>query len=219
MFASALQSGTINLNLAGNIIRNNQTTNSGAGVGVYAENPGAIANAMLTNNLIDNNQTAGNGGGVYGFSNSSANTTLILTNNTISGNVANLIGGGLRVYAANSAFTNATVKNNIIWSNSAASGLDIGIRNSLNGSATVSALFNDIGDVMMDADAPGTYNNLGNNINADPLFVNFAGGDFYLRAGSPALEAGTADGAPTLDFEGQVRPQGIGYDLGADERL
>jgi hypothetical protein len=219
IFASAVQSGTVNLNVVGSIIRNNESTNSAGGVGVYAENPGSHAQATLTNNMIFNNQTAGNGGGVYGFSNLSANTSLVLINDTISSNAADLAGGGLRAYAANAATTTTTVKNNIIWGNSAASGDDIAVRSSLSGSATVNASYSDIGDVLPDADAPGTYNNLSNNINADPLFVNSIGGDFHLGAGSTAINAGTSEGAPMLDFEGHARPQDTGYDIGADERL
>jgi hypothetical protein len=219
VFASARQSGSVNLNLVGSVIRNNESTNSGGGVGVYAEDSGSTAQATVTNNIIHSNHSAGNGGGVYGFSNLSANTSLVLINNTISGNAADLAGGGVRTYAANVANTSATVKNTIIWGNSAANGLDIALRNSLQGSAVVAVSFSDIGDVLPDVDAPGTYNDLGNNIDADPMFVNSAAGNYRVGLGSPAIDSGTSDGAPPVDFEGHARPQGTGYDIGADERL
>jgi parallel beta-helix repeat protein len=57
---------------------------------------------------------------------------------------------------------------------------------------------------------PGTHD-----ISADPLFV---GGSYYqLTADSPCIDAGTAEGAPSDDIDGDIRPQGAGYDIGADE--
>jgi hypothetical protein len=53
------------------------------------------------------------------------------------------------------------------------------------------------------------------NIDADPLFVG--GGDYHLAAGSPCINTGTGAGAPADDLDGDPRPQGVGYDMGADE--
>jgi hypothetical protein len=53
------------------------------------------------------------------------------------------------------------------------------------------------------------------NINADPLFVG--GGDYHLTAGSPCIDTGTSVGAPTSDLDGNPRPYGAGYDMGAYE--
>jgi hypothetical protein len=57
-------------------------------------------------------------------------------------------------------------------------------------------------------------------LSVDPRYVTYSpegGGDYHLQAGSPMVDAGTATGAPNTDFEGQPRPQGAGYDVGADE--
>lgn len=40
---------------------------------------------------------------------------------------------------------------------------------------------------------------------------------FHLLAASPCRNAGTATGAPALDFDGNMRPQEMSYDIGADE--
>ena len=54
------------------------------------------------------------------------------------------------------------------------------------------------------------------------LFIDptLPGGDYHLKAGAPAIDAGTATDAPSSDFEGDPRPSptGAGFDLGADER-
>jgi hypothetical protein len=219
VFGWASSGGSLDLNLTSNIIKNNQATNSGAGVGVYAQGTGTTAHATLTNNMIFGNESGGNGGGVYAYADLSGELTMTLTNNTITDNTAVGVGGGLRAYASHGSVNDVTVKNSILWGNTAASGQDIAVRQSVAGIATVNSSFNDVGDALPDATGPGTYNNLGNNINTDPLFVNLIGGDLRLGAGSPAIDTGTSTDAPVTDFEGQARPQGAGYDMGADESI
>jgi hypothetical protein len=52
-------------------------------------------------------------------------------------------------------------------------------------------------------------------MNVDPLFVSPADLDYHLQSSSPARDAvGTG---PALDFEGDARPRGMRFDIGADE--
>lgn len=53
----------------------------------------------------------------------------------------------------------------------------------------------------------------------DPLFISTTTGleNFHLQATSPAIDAGTTLAAVTTDYDGDVRPQGDAYDIGADE--
>ena len=51
--------------------------------------------------------------------------------------------------------------------------------------------------------------------NADPLFVDLVQNNFHLASGSPARDA--VDTGPATDFEGDARPQGTRFDIGADE--
>jgi hypothetical protein len=56
---------------------------------------------------------------------------------------------------------------------------------------------------------------------ADPLFIGpswGSPGDYHLANGSPAIDSGTADGAPATDLEDHPRPAGSAYDLGAYEK-
>jgi hypothetical protein len=49
------------------------------------------------------------------------------------------------------------------------------------------------------------------------LFADPGTGDLALRAGSPAIDRGVGDGAPTDDVAGTARPQGTAIDIGAYE--
>jgi len=54
-------------------------------------------------------------------------------------------------------------------------------------------------------------------VDVDPLFVNAAGNDFHLTAGSPAIDRGEARPDVAADHDGVARPQGAGWDIGAYE--
>lgn len=53
--------------------------------------------------------------------------------------------------------------------------------------------------------------------NAASLFQNLGIWDLHLNAGCLAIDKGTAQGAPTQDYDGNPRPYGAGYDVGAYE--
>jgi hypothetical protein len=58
------------------------------------------------------------------------------------------------------------------------------------------------------------------NLSRDPMFVSPAWGqtgDYHLQVGSPAIDAGSSQGAPFIDLDGNQRPAGNGYDIGAYE--
>ena len=53
-------------------------------------------------------------------------------------------------------------------------------------------------------------------LNVDPLFVSAT--DRHLQSGSPARDEGIDASAVTLlDFDGEGRPEGAGWDMGCDE--
>ncbi len=57
-------------------------------------------------------------------------------------------------------------------------------------------------------------------VNANPLFVNAAAGNFHLQSSSPAINVGSSGvgTVTTMDHDGVRRPQGGGYDIGVYEQ-
>ncbi len=53
--------------------------------------------------------------------------------------------------------------------------------------------------------------------NYDDFFVDYDNFDLRLKEGCPAIDAGTDTDAPFIDMDGNVRPQGAGFDVGAYE--
>ncbi len=51
---------------------------------------------------------------------------------------------------------------------------------------------------------------------ASALFMN-PNSDYHLLSTAPAVDAGTSTSAPTTDYDGNARPAGSGYDIGAFE--
>jgi hypothetical protein len=51
--------------------------------------------------------------------------------------------------------------------------------------------------------------------NANPMFVSAGNRDYHIGAASPARDA--LDTGPAADFEGDARPRGAKFDIGADE--
>lgn len=69
------------------------------------------------------------------------------------------------------------------------------------------------------ANSQGSVIHGGNSlIGQNPLFVNPTAGDYHLTVASPAIDHGTNVGIQ-VDYDGDTRPLGFGYDIGFDERL
>lgn len=108
---------------------------------------------------------------------------------------------GLALYQAHTGEGggHATVVNSILWSFTTP--LDV------RDGSTLAVTYSDV---------QGGVSGAGN-MAVDPLFRHAAGGDYRLQEGSPCVDAGTPQGAPSEDVKGIPRPIGPGYDMGAHE--
>lgn len=179
-------------------LRGNSYANGGA-LSVYGSAPATIVNSVITGNR-------GVGGGGVKCSSSSP----FIVNTTISGNVVSGWGGGMDLWDCS-----PTIVNSILRGNGANVDDD---EMKLGGTSAPTIVNSNIGGGW-----PG-------NIDEDPLFVDprpiseapTSGGDYHLRPLSPCTDGGTGDTVsfpllPVDDIDGDARPYGGGYDIGADE--
>jgi len=157
-------------------------------------NGGAIASkegqpaSRIANSIFFGNSTGSANGGAIAY----GDGTLSLISTTIASNNAGTGGG---IYAVD-GIGHFDLLNTILWDNTP---------DDVRG-GTVTASYT----ITSGAALVGT-----GNFRSDPLFVNLASGDLRLRAGSPALDAGTTAGAPALDLLGKARDSAP--DIGAYE--
>ena len=171
--------------------------------GIYASVPGVV---------IENNITAravGDGISSYHYA-----TALMIANNTSTqnGGFGILLGGSVSPFNRGSY-----VVNNIATSNYLGGIVDCCSNSPPQGGHYLNNLTygNGVG-----GDGPrfeGTPAEVSGTVHLDPLFVDAAADNYHLRSGSPAIDSGTANRAPSNDFDGMLRPRGAGFDRGAYE--
>lgn len=169
-------------------------SNNSAGWGGGAINNVSESSPTLTNCMFIGNSAGWCGGGI---DNMSSNPTL--TNCTFSGNSAGWAGGGMN----NGAGSSPSLTNCIIWGNTPQE-----ITTDGGGAAVIS--YSDIRGGW-----PGT-----GNINANPLFVDPAIGDYHLLPDSPCIDAGYNPAVPpsvVTDLDGNPRITAGIVDMGAYE--
>jgi hypothetical protein len=155
-----------------------------------------VQNTIVKNNFVTD---CASYGGIFG--NTVVGSPQII-NNTVVGNT-NGIGFWYR--------GTPIIKNNIIVNNKE-SGIVVG-GNSTYGVAEPVYSHNNVWDNTINWNdlEPGE-----GAISENPLFVNESGGDYHLQKDSPCIDAGTDVGLYN-DIDGDVRPFGAGFDMGADE--
>jgi hypothetical protein len=189
---SATRFGPADWTVRGNIIRD-----TGIGIELGFSDAGA---------LIENNVIAGNLR--HGIQNI-RHYRVIIRNNTI-------VGNGLVGYREDFGIGDSVFVNNIVAFNGTAATDSRHPTGFEAASLNYQIAFNNVF-----GNAFGNYGQFAGNgaaalpltplpgtgeISIDPGFVDPASGDYRLSAGSPSIDAGTNDDAPTTDIDGNVRP-------------
>ena len=125
-----------------------------------------------------------------------------------------------------------TIQNSIIYNNDAGSGGPAGKdyqiltnNNRWNAMGVYNTLINQAPSTGSWPDVAGYQDMGGNNVFDPPGFVNglapslapTTGGDYHIQSGSACIDAGSSSYPFDHDIDGLPRPQGGGYDMGADE--
>jgi len=205
-------SGT--LTVTGSTIANNSANGSGTSGGIDHASP--LPLTLLNTTISGNSATNGSGyGGGLWTNGPTTITNCTITNNLVAG--SNSAGGVLRANGTTTILNSliAANQNNNTVPDVLATG-NTGITsagfNLIGNVGTVTA-FNQTGDQTGTGAAPlnPVLGALGNN--GGPTQTH------ALLAGSPAINAGTATGAPATDQRGVSRPQGAAVDIGAFELI
>lgn len=184
-------------NFTGSIINNIVKYNRADGINGFGGGISCYSSAKVIGNIISGNIAKGNGGGILCAGSN------VVVNNTIVSNSAN---DGGAVYCSDAA---PTIINNIVAFNT--SGINnFGIGTPLlraNNIYSNNAL-NYAGLIAGDGD-----------ISVDPQFIDRTNDNYHLKLTSPCIDSGWGDAPniPETDIDGQLRVQGRGIDIGADE--
>jgi len=185
-------------------ILNNQVHWGGGGIHVDSSSELNLTNGLFVGNSAINGPY--NDGGAIGCHDAKLN----LVNVTIADNSADDQGDGIHILDA----CQVNLVNTILWNNSPQ---EIYFSNVLRPS-TLTVSYSNVpgGQANISTNGSDTINWLDGNLDVDPAFVG--NGDYHLGDGSPLLDKGTTTGVPSTDIEGNSRPNGSGYDIGAYEK-
>ena len=179
-------------------IYQNVVHDSSEGIGLATEAGGSLENIRIYNNIVYNN---GNGFSIHGYAvaGSHLKKNIKVISNTFYNNLL-----AVQITDACENFENFVIKNNIF------SGEDWGMINFLYFLETDVTIEHNLFDA-----ASGIYGS--DFVIGDPKSVNPTEADFHLQEDSPAIDCGSFIDAPSDDYDGNPRPQGAGYDIGAYE--
>ena len=216
--------------LVRNAVISNSAINAGGGLLLWLSDGAALGSNVVISN------TAGYGGGLY-LDRSAAG----LTNNVIANNRAITAGNGLYILASSPRLLHTTVARN-----SGGEGSGIYVTSGVSGSEAYTAVVAMINTILVshtvgivvtagnmatleatlwgqgawanltDSGGAGTVVTGTRNYRGDPDFVAPGAGNYHIGIVSAALDKGVNAGIRD-DMDGEPRPQGSRYDIGADE--
>jgi parallel beta-helix repeat protein len=204
IYVDSWDSYTFNINVYNNIVYN---INGNDCYTLASEAGGLLENVTLYNNIGYNADLCGITVSRNGHVSTHPMKDIYIINNTLYNNGASPWGGGIAVDNPN--IQNVVIRNNIVSQNYSFQievEPDVSMSN-LTVDHNLIHGFRNYDDEIKGSDA----------VEGDPLFVDAANADFHLTGNSPAIDAGSTAGAPGTDYDGNTRPQGAGYDIGAFE--
>ena len=218
-FPGSCITGSSSPQIAGNVIRNN--VSAGIYISANGSSSNGYSNRGYASPQVVNNRIINNGGdGIKTFDYDSydvVNPKII--NNTIIGNANAGIQSGNEVDSGFDIYNNHIISNAIGLAAHTDEIPDLGYNNLWNNGADFNNYPTTYGD-LTNSNTNGDPSDSYNNIFQEPYFVDAANGDYHLLIDSPAIDAGInhANG-PEDDMDGDKRPSGNHYDIGADEYL
>lgn len=197
------------------VFRNNSTPARGGALaaGIQNTTPFTASQVDVIGGLFLGN-SADAGGAIY-----NRWSEVRIVNSTFYGNHADTTGGAIETDFRASTGERLTIANSILWGNTAVTGSQVKNHDYSEPGALVSySLIQGSGG----SGAPWDTligDDLGNNIDTDPFFVDPGSGDLHLSLLSPAIDAGdsTVSGLPMNDIDGNPRVAGVNIDMGAYE--
>ncbi len=205
IYVDAWDDGAYNIEIYNNIVHDVE----GTGIQIGGEQGGSAYSIDVFNNIVYNTGADGlkANGAVGDPATDPTIYDIFFTNNTVYDCRSSLwVQGGTGAI---------NVRNNIFSKNDFNNGIYVYASNKANVTASHNLIDAYMGrswnDPVME-EIRGT-----SAVEQAPQFVDAAAADFRLSSSSPAIDAGTATGAPATDFTGKNRPVGSGYDLGAYE--
>ena len=183
------------------------------GIGLSDEDAATDSGVTLTNVNIYNNLIYGNARGFRVDQYGNGTTTGSMFNFSFINNTLYNNGTASEIFLDNTPqyFSNCIIRNNILMNTLSAGDSAISYSDYAGGGVTV--------DHNLEYNSFGSWgpNIAGAScITTNPELINPTS-NFALQATSPAINAGSATGAPSTDYVGTARPQAGGYDIGAYE--
>jgi parallel beta-helix repeat protein len=210
--------------ISDNVIISN-TAASGGGLYLSNDHVSLNGNTVSSNTANGSESWNGRGGGLY-----LSSASILLTNNVIVDNRANNGGNGLYIGESARLLHTTIARNNggdgsgvyvssgtVALTNTILVSHTVGITVPTGTTAILTATLWGDGAWANGDNWGGAGAIISNtNVTGDPAFVDPDNGDYHISVNSDAIDAGVNGGVDT-DIDGDPRPLGTGYDIGADE--